>query len=86
MDLSPRTFDSIKMGYIFENLIGRFYQNVDAGQFYTGRDIIKLLVSILISEGCDDIFDAGKIITVCESETRYLIQFKIAFSGVSHRV
>ena len=43
LDLDPTTYDSIKMGYIFENLIGRFYQNVDAGQFYTGRDIIKLL-------------------------------------------
>ena len=34
LDLDPETYDSIKMGYIFENLIGRFYQNVDAGQFY----------------------------------------------------
>lgn len=66
LDLNPETFDSIKMGYIFEDLIGRFYQNVDAGQFYTGRDIIKTLVSILISEGCDDIFDDHKIITVCD--------------------
>lgn len=66
VNLNPETVDSIKMGYIFENLIGRFYQNVDAGQFYTGRDIIKTLVSILISEGCDDIFDDHKIITVCD--------------------
>ena len=66
LDLSPETYDSIKMGYIFENLIGRFFQNVDAGQFYTGRDIIKCLVSILISEGCDDIFESGKEITVCD--------------------
>ena len=66
LDLSLETFDSIKMGYIFENLIGRFFQNVDAGQFYTGRDIIKLLVEILMSEGCDDIFDNGKVITVCD--------------------
>lgn len=66
LDLAPETFDSIKMGYIFEDLIGRFYQNVDAGQFYTGRDIIKTLVSVLISEGCDDIFDDHKIITVCD--------------------
>ncbi len=66
LDLSIQTFDSIKMGYIFENLIGRFYQNVDAGQFYTGRDIIKPLVSLLPAEGCDDIFDEGKVITVCD--------------------
>lgn len=66
LDLNPATYDSIKMGYIFENLIGRFYQNVDAGQFYTGRDIIKLCVSLLVAEGCDDIFDDKKIITVCD--------------------
>ena len=74
LDLSIQTFDSIKMGYIFENLIGRFYLNVDAGQFYRGRDIIKLLVSLLLAEGCDDIFDDGKVITVCESKTQNLIQ------------
>ncbi len=66
LDLSVEKFDSIKMGYIFENLVGRFYQNVEAGQYYTGRDIIKLMVSILISEGCDDIFDENKVITVCD--------------------
>lgn len=66
LDLSIETFDSIKMGYIFEDLIGRFYQNVDAGQFYTGRDIIKMIVSVLMAEGCDDIFDQGKVITICD--------------------
>ena len=28
LDLHPSTYDSIRMGYIFENLIGRFFQNV----------------------------------------------------------
>ncbi len=64
LDLYPDTYNSIKMGYIFENLIGRFFQNVDAGQYYTGRDIIKLCVSLLMAEGCDDIFDENKIVTV----------------------
>lgn len=66
LDLNPATYDSIKMGYIFENLIGHFYQNVDAGQYYTGRDIIKCLVSILTAEGSDDIFEDHKVITVCD--------------------
>lgn len=66
LDLSPETYDSIKMGYIFENLIGRFFQNVDQGQFYTGRDLIKCAVSLLISEGCDDIFEDGKVITIAD--------------------
>lgn len=66
IDLSEETFDSIKMGYIFENLIGRFYQNVEAGQFYTGRDIIKMMVSVLTAEGTDDVFDEGKVITILD--------------------
>ena len=84
LDLSPKTYDSIKMGYIFENLIGRFYQNVDAGQFYTGRDIIKLCVSLLIAEGCDDIFDDGKIITVCDQAAGTGGMLSTAYSYLKH--
>lgn len=84
LDLSIETFDSIKMGYIFENLIGRFFQNVDAGQFYTGRDIIKLGVSLLISEGCDDIFDDGKIITICDQAAGTGGMLSTAYSYLKH--
>ena len=66
LDLDPETYDSIKMGYIFENLIGRFYQNVDAGQYYTGRDIIKTLVAILTSEGSDYIFNDHQAIYILD--------------------
>lgn len=66
LDLSVEKFDSIKMGYIFENLIARFYQNVEAGQFYTGRDIIRLCVSLLLAEGSEDITEDNKVITVLD--------------------
>ena len=84
LDLSLQTFDSIRMGYIFENLIGRFYQNVDAGQFYTGRDIIKLLVEILMTEGCDDIFDNGKVITVCDQACGTGGMLSTAYNYIKH--
>ena len=84
LDLSPKTYDSIKMGYIFENLIGRFFQNVDAGQYYTGRDIIKVCVSLLIAEGCDDIFEDGKIITVCDQACGTGGMLSAAFSYLIH--
>ena len=84
LDLDPSTYDSIKMGYIFENLIGRFYQNVDAGQFYTGRDIIKLCVSLLIAEGCDDIFDQGKVVTVCDQACGTGGMLSTAYSYIKH--
>lgn len=66
LDLNPRTIDNVKMGYIFEDLIRRFSENAEAGDHYTGRDIIKLMVNILLAEAGDDIFDNGKVITVAD--------------------
>ena len=66
LDLNPRTIDNVKMGYIFEELIRKFSENAEAGDHYTGRDIIKLMVNILLTEGCDDIFDDGKVITILD--------------------
>ena len=66
LDLDPRTIDNVKMGYIFEELIRKFSENAEAGDHYTGRDIIKLMVNILLAEGRDDIFDDGKVITILD--------------------
>ena len=66
IDLDPNTIDNMKMGYIFEELIRKFSENAEAGDHYTGRDIIKAMVSILLAEGCDDIFDDGKIVTILD--------------------
>lgn len=66
LDLDPTTTDNMKMGYIFEELIRKFSENAEAGDHYTGRDIIKVMVSIILAEGCDDIFDDGKIITILD--------------------
>lgn len=66
LDLNPNTIDNMKMGYIFEELIRKFSENAEAGDHYTGRDIIKTMVSIILAEGCDDIFDDGKIITILD--------------------
>ena len=66
LDLNPQYVDNVKMGYIFEDLIRRFSENAEAGDHYTGRDIIKTMVSILLAEGCDDIFQDGKVITILD--------------------
>lgn len=66
LDLDPQTIDNVKMGYIFEDLIRRFSENAEAGDHYTGRDIIKLMVNILLAEGCDDIFDDSREITILD--------------------
>lgn len=84
LDLSVEKFDSIKMGYIFENLIARFYQNVEAGQFYTGRDIIRLCVSLLLAEGSDDITEDNKVITVLDQACGTGGMLSTAYSYLKH--
>lgn len=66
LDLDPKTIDNVKMGYIFEELIRKFSENAEAGDHYTGRDIIKLMVNILLAEGCEDIFYDHKEITILD--------------------
>lgn len=66
LDLDPKTIDGMKMGYIFEELIRKFSENADAGDHYTGRDIIKTMVSILLSEGCEDIMQPGRVIKILD--------------------
>lgn len=66
LDLNPATIDNMKMGYIFEELIRKFSENAEAGDHYTGRDIIKTMVNVLLAEGCDDIFDDNKVITILD--------------------
>lgn len=81
LDLNPRTIDNVKMGYIFEDLIRRFSENAEAGDHYTGRDIIKLMVNILLAEGCDDIFDDGKVITVLDQHVVLVVCFLQAITS-----
>lgn len=66
LDLNPKTIDGMKMGYIFEELIRKFSENAEAGDHYTGRDIIKTMVSILLSEGSEDVFIPGRVITILD--------------------
>lgn len=50
-DLHPDKVSNIEMGYIFEEIIRKFSEthNEDAGQHYTPREVIELMVSILFS-------------------------------------
>lgn len=66
LDLYLASVPTIKMGYIFEDLIRRFSENADAGDHYTGRDIIRLMVDVLFAEGCEDLRENGKIISVLD--------------------
>ena len=66
LDLNPETVDNQKMGYMFEEIIKRFSENAEAGDHYTPREVIKLMVNILLSEGCEDVNEDGKVITVLD--------------------
>ena len=52
-DLHPNKISNLEMGYIFEEIIRRFSEahNEDAGQHYTPREVIQLMVNILF---CND--------------------------------
>ena len=50
-DLHPSKISNLEMGYIFEEIIRRFSEahNEDAGQHYTPREVIELMVNILFN-------------------------------------
>lgn len=66
LDLNPDTVDNVKMGYMFEEIIRRFSENAQAGDHYTPREVIRLLTSILLAEGCSDVFSEGREVTVLD--------------------
>ena len=68
IDFNPKTVDNHKMGYIFEDIIRRYSENIDAGDHYTPREVIRLMVEILLAENCDDILTGdSKVVTVLDA-------------------
>ena len=66
IDLSPQAVTNHEMGYIFEELLRRFSEmsNETAGEHYTPREVIRLMVSLLFAEHKDDLQGEGIIRTV----------------------
>lgn len=69
-NLHPDVISNLEMGYIFEEIIRRFSEshNEDAGQHYTPREVIRLMVNILFYDDsstlsgkniADSAFDLG---------------------------
>ena len=61
IDLSPAKIDNMQMGYIFEELIriGAEQSNEEAGEHFTPREVIKLMVNLLFSPP-DDMANLSK--------------------------
>lgn len=64
IDMSVSKVSNMQMGYIFEELIRRFSENAEAGDHYTPREVIKLMVNLLLNEDQKDLMQDGKIVQV----------------------
>ena len=65
-DLSPAAVDNFHMGLAFEELIRKFSElsNETAGEHFTPREVIKLMVSLLFIEDDDALAKPGVVRTI----------------------
>lgn len=65
-DLHPSRVSNLEMGYIFEELIRRFSEahNEDAGQHYTPREVIELMVNLLLTHDNATLAGTGPTTTI----------------------
>ncbi len=63
IDLHPDAISNLEMGYLFEDLIRRFSEisNETAGEHYTPREVIRLIVSLLLINDKDALTGTGVI-------------------------
>lgn len=65
VDLHPDRISNIEMGYLFEDLVRRFNEqaNEEAGDHFTPREVIKLMVKLLFTHD-DLVYRDGKVIKI----------------------
>src|SRR4051812_1449968 len=68
IDLHPGRVSNIEMGYLYEELIRRFSElsNETAGEHFTPREVIRLMVNLLFIEDEDVLTKPGVVKTVCD--------------------
>ncbi|BAV58615.1 type I restriction-modification system subunit M [Candidatus Endomicrobiellum trichonymphae] len=66
LGLDEKSIDNLTMGYMFEELIRRFSEqsNETAGEHFTPREVIELMVGLLLEEDGDILNTEGKVIKV----------------------
>jgi type I restriction enzyme M protein len=66
VDLVPAKVPNEEMGLVFEELIRRFAEqsNETAGEHFTPREVIRLMVDLLFNEDLSELKEPGKIIEV----------------------
>jgi len=68
IDLHPDKVDNITMGLVFEDLIRRFNEsaNETAGDHFTPREVIRLMVNLLMEPDGDLLTNGSPIVTICD--------------------
>ena len=66
IDLHPGRVSNLAMGYMFEELIRRFAEqsNETAGEHFTPREVIRLMVNLLLCEDAGALTEPGAIRTI----------------------
>lgn len=66
IDLHPDVVSNLEMGYIFEDLIRRFNEasNEEAGDHFTPREVIRLMVNLLFMPDADVLTTKGIVKTL----------------------
>jgi type I restriction enzyme M protein len=69
IDLHPEAVSNLEMGYLYEELIRRFSElsNETAGEHFTPREVIRLMVNLLFIDDADDVLTKPGIVkTLCD--------------------
>jgi type I restriction enzyme M protein len=66
IDLHPNKVSNLEMGYLYEELIRRFSElsNETAGEHFTPREVIRLMVNLLFIEDNDVLTKPGTVRTI----------------------
>src|SRR5664280_2439637 len=68
IDLHPDAVTNIEMGYLYEELIRKFSElsNETAGEHFTPREVIRLMVNLLFIDDADILTRPGIVKTLCD--------------------
>ena len=68
LDLSPDTMSDLEMGYLYEELIRKFSElsNETAGEHFTPREVIRLMVNLLFREDDELLTRPGAVKTLLD--------------------
>ena len=64
IDLNADMVDNLEMGYMFEELIRRFSEQSTAGEHFTPREVIELMVELLLDPDMETITQDGIVKTI----------------------